>query len=109
MSSRRVLGGALLSAGRGRALCTLQSRALLSSPSSSRIAAAAPVRMSSFAAFKVPTVSNEPNHHYAKGSAQRAGLSAAIERFRSDLPLEIPIVVGGKEVRVEVSPPAHVT
>ena len=38
-------------------------------------------------------------HHYAKGSAQRQGLTAAIEKLQQRLPLEVPVVVGGKEVR----------
>lgn len=37
-------------------------------------------------------------HHYAKGSAQREGLTAALERLQQKVPLEVPIVVGGKEV-----------
>lgn len=38
-------------------------------------------------------------HTYAKGSAQRQGLTAAIEQLQQRLPLEVPVVVGGKEVR----------
>jgi len=79
---------------------------------------------STLASFKVPKVVNEPNvrlhsynlpqvdrhqtadalttvskqHHYAKGSAQRAGLTAAIESLRQKVPLEVPLVIGGKEV-----------
>ncbi|KAF6843517.1 delta-1-pyrroline-5-carboxylate dehydrogenase [Colletotrichum musicola] len=56
-------------------------------------------RLAHFATFKVPKVSNEPNHHYAKGSAQREGLTAAIETLKQKLPLEVPIVVRGKEVK----------
>lgn len=56
-------------------------------------------RMSTFAAFKIPKVLNEPNHHYAKGSAQREGLTAALDSFNSQIPLEVPIVVGGKEIK----------
>ena len=37
-------------------------------------------------------------HHYAKGSPQRAGLTAALETLQKKGPLEVPIVVGGKEV-----------
>nr|XP_036583477.1 delta-1-pyrroline-5-carboxylate dehydrogenase [Colletotrichum truncatum]KAF6792520.1 delta-1-pyrroline-5-carboxylate dehydrogenase [Colletotrichum truncatum] len=56
-------------------------------------------RMATFAAFKVPKVANEPNQHYAKGSAQREGLTAAIETLNKQVPLEVPIVVGGKEIK----------
>lgn len=60
-------------------------------------------RMATFASFKIPKVVNEPNHHYAKGSAQRAGLTAAVEKLQNKLPLEVPIVIGGKEVRTKSS------
>ncbi|ORY57518.1 Aldehyde/histidinol dehydrogenase [Pseudomassariella vexata] len=55
--------------------------------------------MTTLAAFKIPKVLNEPNHHYAKDSAQRAGLTAAIETLQSRVPLEVPLVVGGREIR----------
>ncbi|KAF8865486.1 delta-1-pyrroline-5-carboxylate dehydrogenase 1 [Acephala macrosclerotiorum] len=55
--------------------------------------------MSTIASFKIPKISNEPNHHYAKGSAQREGLTAALEGFAKKTPLEVPIVVGGKELK----------
>jgi hypothetical protein len=38
-------------------------------------------------------------HHYAKGSAQRDGLTAAVNTLEKKLPLEVPLFVGGKEVR----------
>lgn len=57
------------------------------------------VRMSSLATFKIPSVSNEPNHIYAKGSAERAGLQAAVERLQAAGPMEVPLVIGGKEIK----------
>ncbi|KAH7359183.1 delta-1-pyrroline-5-carboxylate dehydrogenase [Plectosphaerella cucumerina] len=71
-------------------------------------------RMSTFAAFKIPKVLNEPNHHYAKGSAQREGLTAALDSFNSQIPLEVPIVVGGKEIKTgttgrQANPADHAT
>jgi hypothetical protein len=39
-------------------------------------------------------------HHYSKGSAQREQLTAALESFQKKSPLQVPIVVGGKEVRL---------
>ncbi|KAL2756880.1 hypothetical protein ACRALDRAFT_1062557 [Sodiomyces alcalophilus JCM 7366] len=68
--------------------------------------------MATFASFKVPRILNEPNHHYAKGSAQREGLTAAIESFQSRIPLEVPIVVGGREIKTsstgtQVDPANH--
>ncbi|RDL42252.1 Delta-1-pyrroline-5-carboxylate dehydrogenase 1 [Venustampulla echinocandica] len=55
--------------------------------------------MSTIASFKIPKILNEPNHHYAKGSAQRAGLTAALESFQKKAPLEVPLVIGGKEIK----------
>ena len=54
--------------------------------------------MSNFANFKTPSISNEPNKHYAKDSIDRAGLASAISVFAKKAPLEIPLVVGGKPV-----------
>ncbi|KUJ07962.1 delta-1-pyrroline-5-carboxylate dehydrogenase 1 [Mollisia scopiformis] len=55
--------------------------------------------MSTIASFKIPKISNEPNHHYAKESAQREGLTAALEGFQKKAPLEVPLVIGGKELK----------
>ncbi|KAM0329975.1 hypothetical protein ACHAQA_004144 [Verticillium albo-atrum] len=68
--------------------------------------------MGTFASFKIPKVLNEPNHHYAKGSAQREGLTAALQTLQQKLPLEVPIVVGGKEIKTsstgtQVNPADH--
>jgi len=38
-------------------------------------------------------------YHYASGSAQRAGLTAAIESLRGMGALEVPLVIGGKEIK----------
>ncbi|KAL8387793.1 hypothetical protein RB595_009670 [Gaeumannomyces hyphopodioides] len=74
----------------------------------------AQIRMSTIASFKIPKVANEPNQHYAKGSAQREGLTAALEALKSKGPLEVPIVVGGKEIKTsstgtQVNPADHKT
>ncbi|KAH7133659.1 Aldehyde/histidinol dehydrogenase [Dactylonectria macrodidyma] len=66
------------------------------------------------ASFKTPKVFNEPNHHFAKNSEQRAGLTAAVEKLQKKLPLEVPVVVGGKEIKVsalstQVNPADHAT
>ncbi|KAG5951090.1 hypothetical protein E4U53_003791 [Claviceps sorghi] len=55
--------------------------------------------MGTLATFKTPSVANEPNHHYVKGSAQRQGLTAAIENYQKKVPIEVPVVVGGKEIK----------
>ncbi|KAI1503160.1 delta-1-pyrroline-5-carboxylate dehydrogenase 1 [Biscogniauxia marginata] len=56
-------------------------------------------RMATLAAFKIPKVSNEPNHHYAKGSSQREGLFAAVDALLKKGPVEVPLVIGGKEIK----------
>ncbi|UKZ62378.1 uncharacterized protein TrAtP1_003628 [Trichoderma atroviride] len=55
--------------------------------------------VATLAAFRPPTITNEPNQHYAKGSQQREGLTAAVEKLQQKLPLEVPVVVGGQQVR----------
>ncbi|KAG5961801.1 hypothetical protein E4U57_007393 [Claviceps arundinis] len=55
--------------------------------------------MGTLATFKTPKVANEINHHYEKGSAQRQGLTAAIESYQKKAPIVVPVVVGGKEVK----------
>ncbi|KAH7137298.1 Aldehyde/histidinol dehydrogenase [Dactylonectria estremocensis] len=66
------------------------------------------------ASFKTPKVFNEPNHHFAKNSEQRAGLTAAVEKLQKKLPLEVTVVVGGKEIKIsalstQVNPADHAT
>ncbi|KIW12922.1 1-pyrroline-5-carboxylate dehydrogenase [Exophiala spinifera] len=70
--------------------------------------------MSTLAAFKLPTISNEPNKHYAKGSPERAGLVSALETFKSKMPLEVPLVVSGEAIKTssvlaQHSPSSHAT
>jgi 1-pyrroline-5-carboxylate dehydrogenase len=66
------------------------------------------------ASFQTPKVANEPNHIYAKGSQQRAGLTAAVEKLQKTLPLQVPVVVGGKEITTsslskQLNPSDHAT
>lgn len=42
-------------------------------------------------------------HHYAKGSVQREKLTAALESLQKKIPLQVPIVVGGKEVGLTIT------
>ncbi|UKZ73287.1 hypothetical protein TrVFT333_000930 [Trichoderma virens FT-333] len=55
--------------------------------------------LATLATFRPPTIKNEPNQHYAKGSQQREGLTAAVEKLQSKLPLEVPVVVGGQQIK----------
>ncbi|KAK3902216.1 Aldehyde/histidinol dehydrogenase [Staphylotrichum tortipilum] len=54
--------------------------------------------MATIASFKIPKLVNEPNHHYAKDSPQRAGLNAALEALQQKGALEVPLVIGGREI-----------
>jgi len=50
--------------------------------------------------YKVPAAKNEPIKNYAPGSPERASLKKEIARLRS-LEMDIPMVIGGKEVRTD--------
>ncbi|KAI1359646.1 delta-1-pyrroline-5-carboxylate dehydrogenase 1 [Xylaria arbuscula] len=54
---------------------------------------------SQLAAFKIPKILNEPNQHYTKNSPQREGLYSAVDAYRKRGAVEVPIVVGGKEIK----------
>jgi len=61
--------------------------------------------MAAIASFKVPSVSNEPNQHYAKGSPDRDSLASALAVLALKAPLDIPLVIGGKSVRSTIDFP----
>jgi len=48
--------------------------------------------------FRIPTPANEPVRAYAPGSAERASLKARLQAVLSE-EIEIPLVIGGEEVR----------
>jgi 1-pyrroline-5-carboxylate dehydrogenase len=48
--------------------------------------------------FSVPTPRNEPVRSYAPGSPERASLKAKLRELRQET-IEIPIVIGGEEIR----------
>ncbi|MEL7531397.1 MAG: L-glutamate gamma-semialdehyde dehydrogenase [Bacteroidota bacterium] len=58
--------------------------------------------------FKVPTPQNEPVLSYAPGSPERAAAKEALQEL-SEQQIDIPMVIGGKEVRTDnklpLSPP----
>lgn len=53
--------------------------------------------MANLATFRIPDIKNEANVAYEKGSSERQKLIAAVKALRQSAPLEIPIVVAGKE------------
>ena len=48
--------------------------------------------------FRVPTPENEPVRAYAPGSPERASLAATVASMSAET-IEIPLIIGGKEVR----------
>jgi len=56
--------------------------------------------MSFSAARRVPTAQNEPNLVYAPGSPERAEIKARLKAMAGER-IEIPLVIGGKEVRTK--------
>src|ERR1700749_3198092 len=76
----------------------------ISVPSSSRVSQfvrsfhSSPSSMSTLAAFRLPNISNEPNHHYEKGGKSREGLEAAVKALKEKAPLDIPIVVSEQAI-----------
>ncbi|RMD42418.1 hypothetical protein DV735_g2728, partial [Chaetothyriales sp. CBS 134920] len=66
------------------------------------------------ASFKVPTIANEPNQHYAAGSKERAGLAAALKAWQSKGAVDVPLAISGKEITTSTiltqsNPSAHAT
>ena len=55
---------------------------------------------------RVPTPINEPVRSYAPGSSERAEVKEALKQLTGDT-LDIPVVIGGKEVRTGKLVPAH--
>jgi 1-pyrroline-5-carboxylate dehydrogenase len=55
--------------------------------------------LSSFSGVrKIPAPQNDPNLTYAPGTCERAELKAMLERMSSER-IDIPIIIGGKEIR----------
>ncbi|KAI9925174.1 hypothetical protein ASPWEDRAFT_32527 [Aspergillus wentii DTO 134E9] len=55
--------------------------------------------MGSYATFKVPRIDNEPNKHYIPGTPDRKALEEALARAKQSAPLNVPLVVAGKEIK----------
>ncbi|KAI5114655.1 hypothetical protein M0805_008120, partial [Coniferiporia weirii] len=51
------------------------------------------------AAFKAPTIENEPMMSYAPGTSERLALEAALKQMEQELPFEVPCIVNGKPVK----------
>ncbi|KAI5862566.1 delta-1-pyrroline-5-carboxylate dehydrogenase 1 [Durotheca rogersii] len=83
-------------------------------PSGARALSTTSAKASVLATFKPPRAINEPNHHYGKGSAQRAGLLATVTTQQKKGAVDIPLVIGSKEVKTakrstQYNPSDHAT
>ncbi|KAJ4354599.1 1-pyrroline-5-carboxylate dehydrogenase [Didymosphaeria variabile] len=54
--------------------------------------------VATIANFKIPTINNEPNQHYTKGSVDRRKLQDAVAALKQRTPLDVPLAVGGKHI-----------
>ena len=50
------------------------------------------------ASFRIPAPRNEPSLTHAPGTPERTALQAKLKALAAD-PIEIPLVIGGKEIR----------
>ncbi|KAJ5959455.1 Aldehyde dehydrogenase C-terminal [Penicillium vulpinum] len=64
-----------------------------------RIPSSSTRSMGTYATFKVPTINNEPNKHYIPGTPDRKGLEEALAKYNQKAPLNVPLVVAGKELK----------
>ncbi|MCJ1418529.1 1-pyrroline-5-carboxylate dehydrogenase [Xylographa parallela] len=69
--------------------------------------------MATIATYRVPKVENEIMRPYTKGSPERKALQAAFQALKEKAPLDVPAVIGGKEIKsqsilTQAIPSAHV-
>lgn len=57
------------------------------------------------AIFTVPVAKNEPVRNYAPESSERASLLSKYQSMYSQSPIDVPLYIGGKEVRTENKKP----
>ncbi|KAF1930971.1 delta 1-pyrroline-5-carboxylate dehydrogenase [Didymella exigua CBS 183.55] len=48
--------------------------------------------------FKIPTINNEPNQHYTKGSVDRQKLQDAIAALKKKGAVTVPLAIGGEHI-----------
>ncbi|KAK9243020.1 Aldehyde/histidinol dehydrogenase [Lipomyces tetrasporus] len=61
--------------------------------------------MASYGAFQVPPIENEEVKSFAPNSGDRTALAAALTSLESQLPIRIPLVIGGSRVFTESTVP----
>ncbi|KAK9317825.1 Aldehyde/histidinol dehydrogenase [Lipomyces starkeyi] len=59
--------------------------------------------MASYGSFQVPPIENEEVNSFAPNSAERTALAAALTSLQSQLPIKIPLVIGGSQIFTETS------
>ncbi|KAF3125628.1 1-pyrroline-5-carboxylate dehydrogenase [Orbilia oligospora] len=77
------------------------------SNSTRRLSTVSIAKMSTLATFKLPAVQNEPNQHFAKGTAERNKLQAALDVLKNKGTTDIPVVVGGKSITTDSKVAQH--
>ncbi|KAF3170918.1 1-pyrroline-5-carboxylate dehydrogenase [Orbilia oligospora] len=77
------------------------------SNSTRRLSPVSTAKMSTLATFKLPAVQNEPNQHFAKGTAERNKLQAALDVLKNKGTTDIPVVVGGKSTTTDSKVAQH--
>ncbi|KAK9320818.1 Aldehyde/histidinol dehydrogenase [Lipomyces orientalis] len=61
--------------------------------------------MAAYGAFQVPPIENEEVKSFAPNSGERTALAAALTSLESQLPIRIPLVIGGSRVFTEATVP----
>ncbi|PSR92410.1 Aldehyde/histidinol dehydrogenase [Coniella lustricola] len=97
MASRRA--GLVSLAARSSVHCGSATSPRLIASSSPRGFATSASRATVLATFKAPKIANEPNQHYTKGSVERQGLLSSYGRIQSKGAVDVPLVIGGKEIK----------
>lgn len=57
--------------------------------------------------FQIPTAVNEPVRSYAKDSVERSNLISTYKKMMTSEPLDIPMIIDGKEVRTNHKKPVN--
>ncbi|KAF3099540.1 1-pyrroline-5-carboxylate dehydrogenase [Orbilia oligospora] len=88
-------------------ISTISNSSFSVSNSTRRLSTVSIAKMSTLATFKLPAVQNEPNQHFAKGTAERNKLQAALDVLKNKGTTDIPVVVGGKSITTDSKVAQH--
>ncbi|KAF3132439.1 1-pyrroline-5-carboxylate dehydrogenase [Orbilia oligospora] len=88
-------------------ISTISNSSFSVSNSTRRLSTVSIAKMSTLATFKLPAVQNEPNQHFAKGTAERNKLQAALDVLKNKGTTDISVVVGGKSITTDSKVAQH--